>query len=274
MGGPPGQAELPPQTPRECAIPGLYPPSPAIDGKAPAAVWSHDIAEQGSALSFPKHSGVDLFGVVLKGAVKVKGADGQDAGGSIKPWVAFRAPGAGVTVTAAEPNSRVIFALVSQGDPIAEVVVELRGKDKKRLSWKQRPARIEAVNLALAKDLAWGGGAMHARLGFEGAAQRASLGVLMASKDAPVAQHRHDTSWEILIALRAEGTVKRADSAESTELAPASVSDGMVVAIPKNTLHAWQPSGTKPLVALQLYLPPGPEQRFKKLAEAATAPAP
>ena len=133
---------------------------------------------------------------------------------------------------------------------------------------------FESVNLAEAKDLAWGGGALHARIGFEGSGQRASLGVLMVSKDAPVAQHRHDTSWEILVALRAEGTLKRADSAESTELAPVDVSDGMVVAIPKNTLHGWQPSGTKALVALQLYLPPGPEQRFKKLAEPATAPAP
>ena len=30
--------------------------------------------------------------------------------------------------------------------------------------------------------------------------------------------------------------------------------------------HAYRPAGTSPLVSVQLFLPPGPEQRFKKLA--------
>jgi mannose-6-phosphate isomerase-like protein (cupin superfamily) len=259
---------------KECAIPGLYPPSPSIDGKTPAAVWSHDIAAQGAAVTFPKHAGVDLLGVVLKGGVSLKGVEAKEVGPSATPWVAFRAPGAGVSVSASAPNTRVIFALVSQGAPIADVVVELRGKDAKRLAWKDRPAPIQTVDLGAAKDLAWGSGAMHMRIGFEGDAQKASLGVLMASKDAPVAQHRHDMSWEILIALRAEGTARRAETAAATETAPIHMTDGMVVAVPKGALHAWEPAGSKPLVAIQLYLPPGPEQRFKALAEPASAPSP
>jgi mannose-6-phosphate isomerase-like protein (cupin superfamily) len=50
------------------------------------------------------------------------------------------------------------------------------------------------------------------------------------------------------------------------------MTDGMVVAIPKGALHAWEPAGSKPLIALQIYVPPGPEQRFKKLAEGVSAP--
>ena len=115
---------------------------------------------------------------------------------------------------------------------------------------------------------------MHARIGFEGDGQKASLGVLLGSKDAPVTQHKHDGSWEILVALRAEGTARRAESAAASETAKVSVSDGTVVAIPKGALHAWEPGGTKPLVAVQLYVPPGPEQRFKELSEKASAPSP
>jgi mannose-6-phosphate isomerase-like protein (cupin superfamily) len=265
---------------KECALPGLYPASPAIDGKSPAAVWSHDIAAQGASVTFPKHADVDVLGVVLKGSVKLKGVEAKEAGPSAAPWVAFRAPGAGVSVSAAAAGTRVIFAVVGKGAPITEVIAGLRGKDAQRLAWKDRPAPLQTVDLGAAKDLAWGGGAMHARIGFEGvgqkegAAPKASFGVLMGSKDAPVAQHRHDASWEILVALRGEGTCKRAATAAATDVAPLSVSDGTVVAIPKGALHAWEPAGTKPLVALQLYVPPGPEQRFKQLAEPVSAPSP
>jgi hypothetical protein len=154
------------------------------------------------------------------------------------------------------------------------VVVELRGKDSKRLAWKTRPVPVQTADLAVAKDLAWAGGAMHARIGFEGESQRASLGLLIGSKDAPVAQHTHEGSWEILVALRAGGMMKRADAPGSTELAASGMTDGMVAAVPKGTLHAWEPGGAKPLIGLQLYVPPGPEQRFKALAAPVSAPAP
>ena len=257
---------------KDCAVPGLYPPSPAIDGKAPAVLWSHDLGgangSPGAAVSFPRHAGVDLYGVVLRWRVQVKDTDAGPAAITIAPWGAFRAPGAGVRVTA-DPSARVVFAVVSGGEPIADVVVKLRGKDRAKLEWQTRPSPIEAVDLARTADLSWAGGAMHARIGFEGDKQRASLGLLIASKDTPVAQHQHDTSWEVLAVLRGAGTAKRASSPGSTELASLPVSDGAVVMMPKGAQHAWTPDGTKPLIAIQMYVPPGPEQRFRKLAEAA-----
>jgi hypothetical protein len=38
------------------------------------------------------------------------------------------------------------------------------------------------------------------------------------------------------------------------------------VAVPSGVEHAFVPGGTRPFVAVQLYVPPGPEQRFRKLA--------
>ncbi len=253
-------------TQKECAVAGLYPPLVAIDGKAPAAVWSHDLAAENTSLSFPKHRGVDVYGVVLKGSAAIVGAEPKAARQTASPWTAFHAPGAGFSVIASAPNTRVIFALVGEGEGIAETVVKLRGKDAKKLQWTERRAPIALADLKAAKDLSWGGGAMHARIAFEGEGQRASLGLLMASKDAPVPEHRHDTSWEILAVLKAEGTLKKADDPTSTETKPIPVADGQIMMVQKAFLHAWQPGGTKPLVGIQLYLPPGPEQRFKKLA--------
>jgi mannose-6-phosphate isomerase-like protein (cupin superfamily) len=44
------------------------------------------------------------------------------------------------------------------------------------------------------------------------------------------------------------------------------VRPGTVVTIPMGVKHAWKPSGKAPFVAIQVYAPPGPEQRYLKLA--------
>ena len=77
---------------------------------------------------------------------------------------------------------------------------------------------------------------------------------------APVAEHVHPDSWEILCAVDAAGTFTL--DGKDQRLGPK-----QIVVVPPNTKHAWKPDDGKKLVAIQLYGPPGPEQRFKKLAE-------
>lgn len=236
-------------------------PGTVVDGASPAMVWSQDLVAKGAALRFPRHGAVDIYGVVLKGAVTLRG----DEGGAPLPaqrWTAFRAPGAGVSIAAVEPGARFVVAVVTGGEPLRDAV----GTAKDKAAWKKRAAPLATTDLAAARDLAWGGGAMHARLGFRGSDQRASLGLLMASADAPVPRHRHDDAWEILVALRASGSAGRAASGGALEATR--LEDGGVVAMPRGIDHAWTPDGKKPLVAVQLYVPPGPEQRFEKLAGA------
>ncbi len=260
---------------RDCLVPGLYPSGAAVDGGAPAAMWSHDLPDKGSSLTFPRHSGVDLYGVVLSGKVRVKPLEASASGVDLSRWKAFRAPGAGVAVVAVDGPARVVLAVAGDGAPIAETAALLKErKTLKKVAWLSRPGALETVDLAASQDLSWVGGAMHARIGFEKG--RASFGILFGSKDAGVAQHLHDTSWEILAPLTADGTAKRASGpgAGVTDMTEIQMQDGMVVAMPKGTLHAWLPGGKKPLLALQMYVPPGPEQRFKKLAADAAAAAP
>ena len=44
---------------------------------------------------------------------------------------------------------------------------------------------------------------------------------------------------------------------------------GEILAVPPGTRHSWQPDPGSTLVAVQIYDPPGPEQRFVGLAKAA-----
>jgi mannose-6-phosphate isomerase-like protein (cupin superfamily) len=74
-----------------------------------------------------------------------------------------------------------------------------------------------------------------------------------------VPEHTHPTSWEVLAAVEASGTFVL-DGTEG-KLGPR-----QVVAIPPGAKHAWKPEQGSKLVAIQMYIPPGPEQRFLTLA--------
>lgn len=117
-----------------------------------------------------------------------------------------------------------------------------------------------------APDLKWAKGAMRARLDVEGVPS-AYFGRLEGA--APVAEHTHEASWEVLCAIEAQGTFTLAG-------APQRLGPKTCVSVPPKTLHAWSPDAGSKLVAVQIYSPAGPEQRFKGLAaqEDAGAKAP
>jgi mannose-6-phosphate isomerase-like protein (cupin superfamily) len=111
-----------------------------------------------------------------------------------------------------------------------------------------------------AKDLAWAGGAMHAHLDLE---KEVSPEVYVGRLEgtAAVAEHDHGTSWEVLFAIEGSGTFTL-DGIATHIVGPT------IVAVPAGRKHSWQPDSGSKLVAVQLYAPPGPEQRFKTLASA------
>jgi quercetin dioxygenase-like cupin family protein len=134
---------------------------------------------------------------------------------------------------------------------------------------KDSPAPGAALHIARsgdAKELTWAGGAMHARLDLE---KDVSPDVYVGRLEgtAPVAEHDHATSWEILCALEGSG-IFTLDGVATHLVAPT------VVAVPPGRKHAWQPDAGTKLVAVQVYAPPGPEQRFKALAAGAPKSAP
>ena len=227
-----------------------------IDPTVPFFAWEQ-VLSPAVVMTFPKHVGLDLYIALFDGEVSIKAGDIAGKQKRLWRWNAARVPGLGAMVECKEPT-RAIFVLVTNtpGATLAQA-----GAPGQKVDWSKRASPVTSVELDKQPDLAWGGGAYHARIGFEDGS--ASLGVLMASKNAPVRQNVHDHEWEILAILSGDGSlVRTVDGKEdATAIAP-----GTFASIAPGTPHAYRPAGTSPLVAVQLFLPPGPEQRFKKLA--------
>jgi mannose-6-phosphate isomerase-like protein (cupin superfamily) len=225
--------------------------------ESPAAIWLHDIAE-GSALVLPRHHQLEMNVVGLTGSTLV-GYDEGGAGKTLGTWDVLRAPGAGVVLKGDKGGSKVVIVLVTTTGTLSQALS--LAKDKPYLvRWVKRPKPVASSSLENEKDLAWGGGAFHARIAFGGkdGALAGSVEVLKTSESAPIAEHDHPT-WEHIAILEGSGTMRVAEKDEP-------VTSGSVFAIPPGVKHAFVPSGKKGLLAIQSYTPSGPEQRFVKLA--------
>jgi quercetin dioxygenase-like cupin family protein len=122
------------------------------------------------------------------------------------------------------------------------------------------------VRAATAPELTWkgpAGGTMHAHLDVQDF-KSPSVYFGRLSGDAPVAEHAHDGSREVLCAVQASGTFTLAG--EAHRLGPHEC-----LQVPPSVRHAYSPDPGTGIVAFQMYVPPGPEQRFKKLAASALA---
>ena len=109
-----------------------------------------------------------------------------------------------------------------------------------------------------APEVRWAGGKMVAHLDVEkDNAPFAYVGRLEGT--AAVAEHTHDASWEVLCAIEASGTFTLDGKAQH-------LAGKTCVSVPPKTKHAWAPDAGSKLVAVQLYSPGGPEQRFRTLA--------
>jgi mannose-6-phosphate isomerase-like protein (cupin superfamily) len=211
------------------------------------------------SLLLPRVAGVDVYGFVLDGEVGLVADDLKGKPPRVGRMSGFRVPGAGVNVSSKEPT-RMILALVVSGasGTVAERVARLKAKDK-TVGWSKRASPVVAFDLLQRPDLTWGAGAYHARLGLE--EPPASLGLLLMSRNAPVAEHVHAKEWEFLAILDGSGELSRKTSGTLP------VTGATFAAVKPGEPHGFSPAGDKPTYAVQMYWPPGPEQRFKKLAE-------
>jgi hypothetical protein len=114
------------------------------------------------------------------------------------------------------------------------------------------------VRGAQAPELTFARGAMHAHLDIDDR-DVASFYLGRLSGTAGVPEHSHDQSWEVLCAVEASGTFTL--RGEASRLGPLTC-----VSVEPGAKHSWKPDPGSSLVGVQMYFPPGPEQRFKKLA--------
>jgi len=118
------------------------------------------------------------------------------------------------------------------------------------------PLTHSIVRANAAPELTWGGGKMRARLDVESELTGAYVGRI--SGVAPIAEHAHDSSWEIVCTIQARGTM-------TVDGQPKPVGPRQVLMIPPGAKHAFTPEAGATLSAIQFYWPRGPEQRFREL---------
>lgn len=256
----------------ECRIEGFAPAAPGVvasdDGAVslpPVSGWVQ-VIRPGATLIQPRRTAVDLLGVVLAGTAQLRKTEAPAAAPErATPWTAFVLPEGGAHLRADGNAPVAIFLTVATANASSIGDVVTGSAPRSRGGYVLRP--FDSV-----EDLAWGHGAMHARIGFEAAqSPHASLGVLIASDNAPVAEHAHPGTWEMLTALSASGRLHiPAQQVEGVSDAMAArertVTGGTIAYVPAGVRHGWEPDGTHPLIAIQVYSPPGPEQRFRALA--------
>lgn len=254
-----------------CTLAHLVPDEvrPALSDGAPAVIWDQVISER-AVLVFPRDEAVDVMGVVLDGALDITPMEAAPRGTAVGGrWSAFRAPGGGVTLSGESAGAVRVALVIAATEPGKSLGAHLDQRERPGAppgwNWQARPGRVETLSFADRPDLTWGGGAYHARIGWEGGDRpSAVIDLLRFSAAAAVAAHDHPHAWEILAVLEGDGAlVKKPGPGEER----AAVRAGSIVTIPAAARHAWQPSGKAPLFALQVYAPPGPEQRFKQPAK-------
>jgi mannose-6-phosphate isomerase-like protein (cupin superfamily) len=249
-----------------CTLAHLVPDEvrPALSNGAPIVIWEQAIGERATVV-FPRDEVVELHGVVLDGSLDLTPMEAPNARTVGGRWAAFRAPGGGVTLGGTGGKAARVALVVAAGSALgAHLDQRDRPGAPPSWAWKTRKKPVDTFSFAERPDLAWGAGAYHARIGWEGDEKPAAvIDVLLFSKDAGVAEHVHEHEWEALALLDGDGALVRGTGPAEERL---EAHAGSIVTIPAGVRHTWKPSGKAPLLALQVYAPPGPEQRFRKLA--------
>ncbi|MBI2390761.1 MAG: cupin domain-containing protein [Deltaproteobacteria bacterium] len=243
-----------------CNLPLLVPDALKAQLEKDAPVFMFEVVMPPKvSMLLPRHAGLDVYGLLIDGELSVLADDIKEKQKRAWKLNGFRAPGAGVNIYSKEPT-RLILAVVVNGTSgsVAEQIDRLEKKDK-TASWTKRSAPVTSFELSAKPDLAWGGGAYHARIALE--EPPASFGLLTMSKNAPVVEHVHDKEWEFLAIIDGSGELVRKTSGKVP------VNGSTFAANKPGEPHAFKPAGDRPTIAIQMYWPPGPEQRFKKLAE-------
>ena len=165
---------------------------------------------------------------------------------------------------------------LAQGDvaAIRGQTVVVKGEGTVVFAWARLtacdvPPLATVVKADAAHDLTFMHGAMHARLDLDDRNVAPSFYLGRLSGTAAVPEHAHAGTWELLCAVEAAGTFTLSGT-------PQHLGPRTCVTVPPDTKHSWQPDAGSTLSAVQMYWPPGPEQRFKKLAadELAGGPPP
>ncbi len=231
---------------------------------SPLALWVHRLRQQG-VLELPPHAELELVVVELSGTVDYQGMAPDERAKpethELAPWFALRAPGAGLRVRCKSETCRTLLVVLAPGTTLDSAL----GGDTQTSRGEQRPGPIEVRAFADAPVYSWNQGKNQARIAFGGTPSAASgkrdepapfsLALLEATAQVSIPSHTHERAWETLLVLEGDGYLELRGRSYPLK-------GGEVIQIPPGTRHGYSASGKRPLRALQLYTPSGPERRF------------
>lgn len=231
-------------------------------GESPAALWSQKIPS-GNTLVIPRNSQLEVYILGTSGKVLATGDDGG-VSMAVQPWTLVRVSGAGVSLKATEDAVSTIVIVSSKGS--LKAARDAAKAKPWEARWKKRPAAIESVELGSLAAAPTQAGTLHVRVAFDKSPRRAaSFSVLKGDSALQVPSHAHAAEWEHVALLQGAGSMTLGK--ETLEMKAGSLSH-----IPAGVEHSFRGTGSAAVVAIQLYSPPGPEQRFLGDTKAAAAP--
>jgi mannose-6-phosphate isomerase-like protein (cupin superfamily) len=227
------------------------PPAESALGAGGVFVFELRVGARAEAILLTQGSPLAM-GVVIEGAASLRGGEGMPAL-PLERWIAFRASGTDLRIRARDAGARAV--IVWMRDTSVPPAVSASTK------------LLERVDLRTVAPSVWAKGAFRAHAAFEAAASpRASLGLLLSASDARVPLHTHDASLEIIALLDGRGTLV-VHAAGAAPPVRREMSAGEVALVPSGRPHEWISAGTRPLAGVQIYVPAGPEARFRVLHE-------
>ncbi len=227
--------------------------TPPVGGKdGPALLWSEKLPK-GNTLVLPRHQHLEYWLLGGAGKALVTGDDGG-APKALESWTLARVAGGGATLRATE-DSVILIAVVTNKESLKQAIEAAKAKPWE-VRWKKRPAPIELSQLNQAEAIPNQGGALQVRLSMPASPRRVgALQILKGGADLRMPEHQHESEWEHVALLSGSGTMRYAS-------ADVELKAGDVAHLAPGKLHSFRGKGDQPVVALQIYSPPGPEARF------------
>lgn len=245
----------------ETSSPSVPPVTTSSPVTAPAPAATSELAPEPSA---PVDAGAATGTAV--GAERLPTVTFLDGTKKLEPPVCSRlfiVVANGTAKVAGETLGAKDTLVIAHPDPVEVKVNGLAVGIVKEIDCAVLSKPVATKTVVRAKDtpqLTWAHGAMHAWLDV-GARVSPELYLGRLEGTAAVPEHDHPDSTEIVVTLEASGT--SVIGGKERHLGPREV-----VVHPKKVKHAYRPDPGTKLVSIQMYDPPGPEQRFIGLAAA------
>ncbi|MCS6797001.1 MAG: cupin domain-containing protein [Myxococcota bacterium] len=237
-------------------------------GTALAGLYARIRIEPGGSVVLPANDCQELFAIVESGRARVRLAGVAEPVDVEGGWVLYAGAPPGLSL--GNPFEQTVELLLAVArhrsapfDPSTSLEDALyappsgcthpqghRAQDPPP-GWAGRIDDVEALSVAA--------GALSVRIVVDGPTRGARLGALSRLEgraDLRVPEHLHEASAELLWIEAGEGSMRVGDA--ELEVRPV-----RFVHVPAGVLHDFRGAGREPLRAWQLYVPGGPEQRFR-----------